>query len=58
MKNTRAYRYLRGLEQKLGKNIRRFRLKRRLRNATPVFIFQMGKVEALADVKELLPMYS
>lgn len=44
IKKTRSYKLLRNLEKNLRKNIKRFFLARKLHKATPVFIFQMGKV--------------
>lgn len=44
MKNTSGYKLLRNIDKTLRKNIKRFFLTRKLHKATPVFIFQMGKV--------------
>ena len=57
MKKTRGYRFLRGLEQKLRKNLKRFRLKRRFRKAPPVFVFQMGKVASSSIHSSLRSQY-
>ena len=44
IKETSGYKFLRKFEQNLRKNTKRFFLKRKLHKATPVFIYQMGKV--------------
>ena len=44
LKNTGGYKSFRKFGKNLRKNVKRFFLTKRLHKATPVFIFQMGKV--------------
>lgn len=44
IKETSGYKLLRNADKNLRRNIKRFFLKRKLHKATPVFIYQMGKV--------------
>ena len=57
MKNTSGYRLLRTTEQNIRKNIKRFLLTRKLHKATPVFIFQMGKVASSSIHHSLKTQY-
>ena len=58
LKKTNAYKAFRKSGQSLRKNIKRYFFKKRLTKATPVFIYQMGKVASLSIFHSLTKQYS
>jgi hypothetical protein len=57
IKNTGAYQAFRKAGKNLRKNVKRFFLTRKLKKATPVFIFQMGKVASSSIHHSLKKQY-
>lgn len=57
LKNTNAYKSFRKLGQSLRKNVKRYFFKRKLNKATPVFVYQMGKVASSSIFDSLTKQY-
>jgi len=56
-KSTKAYKSFRKFGKNLRKKVKRFFFKRKLKKATPVFIYQMGKVASSSIFSSLQNQY-
>jgi hypothetical protein len=57
IKNNAVYRFIRKSGKSIRRNVKRFFLKRKLLAATPVFVFQMGKVASSSIFDSLKKQY-